>query len=397
MTTPKSGLSSRSPARALFIIVLIDLIGFGIVLPLLPGRAAEFTPSETAIGFLVASFSCMQFLVAPWWGRLSDRVGRRPILLLSLGASTVSYMLFAVAGSYWILLVSRVLAGAIGATVNVAQAYLADITPPQDRSRAMALIGVAFGLGFIIGPAIAGVSSLAGTAVPGFVAAALCLLSLIFGWYALQETRVQLVPTSPAPIPWRRTIVPYSVTLLSVVGFAVITVVFPLFTKEQLHFERYQTSALFVLMGLSSAVVQAWLIGRLAPRMGERSLMLLGSLLLSIGLAVIPVSFSAGVPIPLRLPVLMLALAALSAGTGFVWPAVAGYISRLTPESEQGHALGALHSVASIARVIGPVLVGLVGEQGGYDRAFLTGAGLAFLAAIGSLFATRSIVSLRQS
>lgn len=382
--------SARSPARVLFAIVLIDLIGFGIVLPLLPGRAAELTPSETAIGFLVASFSLMQFLVAPWWGRLSDRIGRRPVLLIGLAASSLSYLLFAVAQSYGILLLSRAIAGGMGATVNVAQAYLADITPARDRSRAMGMIGVAFGLGFIVGPAIAGVTSLAGAAVPGFVAAGLCLASLVFGWLALPETRIQPVPKEPGRIPWRRSTTPYVVTSLSVIGFAVITVVFPLFAKQDLHLERHQTSALFVLMGVSSAIVQAWLIGRLAPRVGERTLMFLGSLLLAIGLAAAPFCFAPQVPVAVRMPAFMLSLATLSAGTGFVWPAVAGYISKLTPESDQGQALGALHSVASIARVVGPVLVGMVGEEGRFHRAFLTGAGLAFLAALASLFSQRS-------
>lgn len=374
----------------LFAIVLVDLIGFGMVLPLLPGRGAEFTQSATAIGALVASFSLMQFLVAPWWGRLSDRIGRRPVLLAGLASSTVSYLLFAIAGNYWILLLSRVLAGGVGATVNVAQAYLADITPPGSRSRAMGMIGVAFGLGFIIGPALAGISSLIGVSVPGYVAAGLCLLSLIYAWVALAETAVQPCPRVRAPIHWSMVTVPYLVTLLSVIAFAVITVVFPLFTRQVLHLERHDTSALFVLMGVSSAIVQAWLIGRLAPRVGERTLMVLGSLLLGIGLAAAPYCYAAAIPAALRLPAFMVALATLSAGTGFVWPAVAGYISRYTREGEQGQALGALHSMASIARVVGPIVVGLVGERGGFDRAFLAGSALALLAAMVSLFTRRN-------
>jgi len=173
------------PGRILFAVVLIDLVGFGIVLPLLPSQAAQFSSSATAIGALVASFSLMQFLVAPWWGRVSDRIGRRPVLVLGLASSAVSYLLFALARDYWVLLLSRILAGGLGATVNVAQACLADITPPAGRARAMGIIGVAFGMGFIIGPAIAALTSHAGAAVPGYTAAAFCAASLLLAWFYL--------------------------------------------------------------------------------------------------------------------------------------------------------------------------------------------------------------------
>lgn len=387
MTGPSGVFGSGSPGRILFLIVLIDLVGFGIVLPLLPAQAAEFSASETAIGVLVASFSLMQFLFAPWWGRLSDRIGRRPVLLLGLAASAISYVLFALANGYWLLLLSRLLAGGIGATVNVAQAYLADVTPAKDRSRAMGMIGVAFGLGFIIGPAIAAATSRAGAVVPGLSAAAVCLLSLLLGWLRLPETVVHR-PTRPSgPLPWRLVTAPYTAMLLSVIGFAVITVVFPLYTVQALDLGRRETSSFFVLMGVSSALVQAWLIGKVAPRLGERAMMSVGSLLLAAGLAAAPFCHSPAMPASLQLPAFLLALATLAAGTGLVWPAVAGYISRRTPPAEQGRALGVLHSVASLSRAIGPVVVGFIGEQGGFRAAFLGGAILALGAAIAGVLA----------
>jgi DHA1 family tetracycline resistance protein-like MFS transporter len=380
----------RSPARVLFVVVLVDLIGFGIVLPLLPAQAAEFSSSETAIGALVASFSLMQFLLAPWWGRLSDRIGRRPVLLLGLASSAGSYLIFALARDYWVLLASRVLAGGLGATVNVAQAYLADITPAARRSRAMGMIGVAFGLGFIIGPALAALTSQGGAAVPGLTAAGFCLLSLGVAWLYLPETRVHRPANPTGPVPWNLVAAPYAVMLLSVVGFAVITVVFPLYTVQVLGLGRRETSMFFVLMGLSSALVQGWLIGKLAPRFGERRLMITGSLLLAIGLAAIPLAHSADFSASLRWVSFLGALIILSAGTGLAWPAVAGYISRRTSETDQGRALGVLHSVASISRVVGPIAVGFVGERGGFDAAFLASAGLALLAAATALIARRS-------
>jgi MFS transporter, DHA1 family, tetracycline resistance protein len=380
-----TGREGRSPGRILFVIVLLDLIGFGIVLPLLPAEAAEFSSSETAIGVLVASFSLMQFLLAPLWGRLSDRVGRRPVLLLGLGSSALSYLIFALAGNYWMLLASRIIAGGLGATVNVAQAYLADITPPERRARAMGLIGVAFGLGFILGPALAALTSRAGATIPGLTAAAFCVISLLAGWRLLPETRVHRPSSPTGPVPWKAVAAPYLVMLLSVVGFAVITVVFPLFTAQAMGLGRRETSMFFVLMGVSSAVVQAWLLGKLAPRIGERALMITGSLLLAIGLAGIPLVESGSVSAGLHWPLFLLALVAVSAGTGFVWPAVAGHLSRLIAAEDQGRALGVLHSVASIARVIGPILVGFIGERGGFETAFFFAAALSTLAAVAAV------------
>jgi len=377
--------SGPAAGRILFIIVLIDLIGFGIVLPLLPGYAAEFSGSETAIGALVASFSLMQFLVAPWWGRLSDRIGRRPVILIGLGSSAVSYLLFALARDYWILLLSRVLAGGLGATVNVAQAYLADITPPARRARAMGMIGLAFGLGFIVGPALAALTSHAGASIPGLTAAAFCAFSLFLGWRYLPETRVHR-PSSPrGPVPWGVAMPSYLVMLLSVIAFAVITVVFPLFTTQVIGLGRRETSMFFVLMGVSSAVVQGWLLGKLAPKTGERALMIVGCLLLAVGLALTPLARTMVPGVGMQWTVFLLALVALSAGTGFAWPAVAALISRTTREEDQGRALGMLHSVASIARVIGPILIGLVGERGGFEAAFFCGAALALAAALTAL------------
>lgn len=384
--------SGPAAGRILFIIVLVDLIGFGIVLPLLPAYAAEFSSSETAIGALVASFSLMQFLVAPWWGRLSDRIGRRPVILIGLASSAFSYLLFALARDYWVLLLSRLLAGGFGATVNVAQAYLADITPPARRARAMGMIGLAFGLGFIVGPALAALTSHAGTSIPGLTAAAFCGFSLFLGWRYLPETREHRPSGPRGPIPWGAAMPPYLVMLLSVIAFAVITVVFPLFANQVIGLGRRETSMFFVLMGISSAVVQGWLLGKLAPKTGERALMIAGSLLLAVGLALTPVAHTLGGGEGIRWTVFLFALVALSAGTGFVWPAVAALISRTTREEDQGRALGMLHSVASIARVIGPIFIGVVGERGGFEAAFLSGAVLALAAALTATLSPRSHV-----
>lgn len=378
------------PVPTVFWVVLVDLVGFGIVLPLLPSRAAEFTDNEMLIGIAVAAFSFMQFLLAPWWGRLSDRFGRRPVLMVGFLASALSYLLFAIADSYWMLLVSRVLAGGIGATVNVAQAALADVTRPEERSRAMGMIGVAFGLGFILGPAIAAFTSNAGPGLPGYCAAALCLVSFFLAWWRLPETLQVATPRPGASLRHWFSLGGAGVAMfLSVLAFAVITVIFPLYATQEMDLGRRAVSGFFVVMGLASAIVQAWLVGRLAPRWGERALMVMGGLLLGIGLAAIPLSHLADPALALELPGFLLALTILAAGTGLLWPAAAAHISRRYPEAEQGAALGALHSVASAARVIGPVLMGWIGEREGLGTAFWVAAILAAGAAVASVSSKR--------
>jgi len=258
-----------SPQQLIFLTVFIDLIGFGIVLPLLPSYAAAFRVSDTAIGFLVASFSLMQFLLAHWWGRLSDRIGRRPVLLVGLAGSAVSYLVFALAGSFWLLLVSRMVAGAMGATVNVAQAYLADVTAPERRASAMGLLGAAFGLGFVVGPALGGISSHWGDAGPGLIASGLTGINLLLAWRWLPESRPGGAPAAVAvPVHWSRFLAPFAAVGLSTIAFTVLYVVFPLQVERALGLDRHQSAYLFVLIGLVSAVVQGGLIGRLVARDG---------------------------------------------------------------------------------------------------------------------------------
>src|SRR6266496_2082475 len=180
----------------IFLTVFIDLIGFGIVLPLLPIFAKDFNANGFTIGLLMASYSAMQFLCAPLWGRLSDRIGRRPVLLISTAGAAVSYAIFAVGAGMpgptglAVLFASRIFAGICGANITVAQAYIADITPPEERSKKMGLIGMAFGLGFIFGPALGGVSlKFLGNTGPGWTAAALCAVNFLLAWFILSESR----------------------------------------------------------------------------------------------------------------------------------------------------------------------------------------------------------------
>lgn len=371
-----------SPTALIFITVFLDLIGFGIVLPLLPGYAARLHVSETAIGVLVASFSLMQFLLAHWWGRLSDRIGRRPVILVGLLGSSLSYLLFAFATTYWILLASRVLAGAMGATVNVAQAYLADVTTLAERPRALGLIGAAFGLGFVVGPGIGGLSATLGAAAPGLIAAALTAVNLGLAWWWLPESRRPGVPDrAEAPAHWSRFLAPFAALGCTTVAFTVLYVVFPLEVERRLGFDQHHAAYLFMLLGVVSAIVQGGLIGRLVARYGERHLILTGSVLLALGLAGLTQAFAAG---PTRAGLILLygGLLILATGSAIVAPSAAALVSRLAPADEQGSALGMLQSVGAVARIVGPILAGTVAAGLGAAAAFVVAGGIALLAGV---------------
>jgi multidrug resistance protein len=377
-----------SPTALIFLTVFVDLIGFGIVLPLLPSYAASFHVSDGAIGLLVASFSLMQFLLAHWWGRLSDRIGRRPVLLVGLAGSALSYLLFALAADFWVLLVSRLLAGGMGATVNVAQAYLADVTPQETRARAMGLVGAAFGLGFVVGPALGGITSRWGDAAPGLTASLLAALNCLLAWRWLPESRAgRTVAQRAVPVHWSRFTMAFGAVAFSTVGFTVLYVVFPLQVERALGFSRHQAAYLFVLIGVVSAVIQGGVIGRLVARVGERPLMAVGGGLLALGLGLLPFAFEQGGRG--GLPLLYTGLLVLAAGSAMIGPSAAAYVSRVAPADEQGRALGLLQSVGAVARIGGPILAGAVAGHSGARMAFFVACGAAGLAGVSAIVGGR--------
>ncbi len=384
MAHSASDRSTRSAAFPVFITVFIDMIGFGIVLPLLPSYASRMSVSDTGIGVLVASFSLCQFLLAPWWGRLSDRIGRRPVILLGLAGSALSYLVFAFAGSFLALLVSRVLAGSMGATINVAQAYLADVTPPERRSAAMGLIGAAFGLGFVVGPAIGGMTSRLGDELPGLVAAALCTGNFVLAFFRLPEpARHGARSTDAAAIDWPLLLPPALVVFLSAIAFTVMYVVFPLYLERTMGYDRHHTGYFFALLGLVTAAVQGGLVGRLVRRFGERRVMEAGCLIVALGLLLLPLVTSPRAPQAYHLPGLMVVLLLMGFGPGLISPSTSGYVSRLTSAGQQGRALGLLTSAGSVARVIGPVLAGALSTALGSPATFLAMAAVAAAGAVG--------------
>ncbi len=394
MPTPPTDNPVRDrPTRIVFLVVFVDLIGFGIVMPLLPSYGARYTANETLIGLLVAATPAMQLLTAPLWGRLSDRIGRRPVMLMSLAGAFLSYLMFALAGSFSALLLSRIVAGSCDASVGVGQAFLADRTRPEERAKAMGLIGAAYGLGFIVGPALAGISSLFGAAMPGIVATVLTganLLAALLVLPAGEPTRrqagkheVESVGVDARSTAERYT--PLVVAFLATLGFTVLYVLLSLFAERDLGYDRSKISALFVVLGVVTAIVQGMLVGRVAQRVGERGLIVLGAVVLSLGLGTLSGASRLAHSAVEATALVVLALVVIGVGWGLVGPGVAGYVSRHTPPERQGRSLGVLHAVGASARIIGPPMFGLLASLGSFVPPFCVAAGVAGLAAVVAL------------
>lgn len=378
----------RHPSVAVvFLTVFIDLVGFGIVVPMVPVFSRHLGAEGLMIGVAIAAFSAMQFVFSPVWGRLSDRYGRRPILLISTAGAAVSYALFAwscglgnsLSGLYWMIF-SRALAGACGGNITVAYAYIADLTLPEQRSRKMGLLGMAFGLGFVFGPFIGGVSlHHLGPTGPGWVAAGMCAANLLLASLVLGESRKP--GTAPAPHrphlkQWTHTLAQPKVGLL-VVLFFFTTFVFscfestlPLIVADNFGLDYSEDARvaskvayLFVYCGLIGAFVQGGAIGYLVKRLGEARLILWSLILTAISFAVLPfIKGSSDVTLrtvlqPHAIPFLLLlaALGLLSVGTSLTRPPLFGLLSNLTSAEEQGATLGVAQAAGSLARIIGPL------------------------------------------
>ena len=347
---------SRSILVVVFLTVFIDLVGFGIVIPLLPLYAKTHDPSPLGLCLLMASFSAMQFVFAPVLGRLSDRYGRRPVVLLSLLGTVASYLLFAFAHTIPGLFASRILAGITGGNIAAAQAIIADVTPPEERARGMGLVGMAFGLGFIFGPALGGFAVRFGEAGPGLAAAALSLTALLWAFLRLPETRpadaaprrAALLPVGALVKTFRRPGIGVFLLLsaLTTTAFANFEATFALFLSSTFSLTPDKVAGAFVAVGVLGVVVQGGLIRPLVKRFGEVRILVAGAALVLIGfLALLRAD---------RLLLLVPSVAILGVGIGITNPALSGVVSRRTSPAEQGEVLGAFQSMASLGRVIGP-------------------------------------------
>lgn len=393
-----------------FLTVTLDLIGFGIIIPIQPFYAERFGATATQVTLLGASYSLMQFLFTPLWGRLSDRVGRRPVMLVSIAAAAIGFTVFGLSGSLWMLFSARILSGIGTANIGTAQAIIADITAPKDRARGMGFIGMAFGLGFIVGPLLGGVFSQFGLATPAFIAAGLSALNWLIAYAKLPETHT---PGTVKEVHGRRGLGLSPAALKHALSFAGVGAVLWLYLMVTLGFSQMEqviglfiedvwvpgahtgatpeardalarqatqlTTWMLLVVGVAAAVVQGGLIGRLVARFGERTLVIAGTALMAVGLLLTPLT--AAMPYASILGIALI----LAVGSGITNPSMSALLSQAVPADEQGAVLGVGQSLSALGRVLGPAIAGVLFEMH---------IGLPFLTA-GVLVATCTLAALR--
>ena len=359
----------RSPLLVIFITVFIDLVGFGIVIPVLPYylENERFRASPIALGFLFASYSVMQLIFTPILGRLSDKHGRRPVLLFSIIGTGIGFFVMGAATTLWMLFAGRILDGITGGNISTAQAYVADITTPENRAKGMGLFGAAFGLGFIFGPALGGALSQWGTSVPFYTAAALAFGNAVLLYFTLPETVTESTMMRAATAKrgrasvWRQLAQPrlalvLAIYFLFVVAFSIMTTTFALYTMYRFDYDAQHNGYLFTFIGILAVIVQGGLIGRMVKRWGEPALVTAGALLLTSSLLVLPYTG----PQSGGLLALLMILAAFSVGNSLASPSLTSLASKSVGASEQGGVMGVTQSAGSLARAIGPVIGGFL-------------------------------------
>src|ERR1051325_3267051 len=360
----------RSPLVVIFTTVFIDLVGFGIVIPVLPyyAESSRFHATPRIVGLLFASYSVMQLIFSPILGRLSDKHGRRPVLLISIIGTGVGFLILGFANTLLLLFVGRILDGITGGNISTAQAYIADITTPENRAKGMGLIGAAFGLGFVFGPAIGGILTRWGVAVPFFFAAALCFLNAILLYFRLPETVTRDHPAKNRAGGGRgirqvlnsfkqpRLAFVLAIYFLFIVAFSIMTTSFSLYTMFRFGYDAQHTGYLFAYVGLIAVVIQGGLIGRLVKRFGELPLVIFGALCFAISLFAVPfVGPAAG-----GLAALLIGGGVFSMGNSLATPALTSLASKSVGPGQQGGVLGVTQSTASLARAVGPSVAALL-------------------------------------
>lgn len=394
----------RRARLTIFFTILLDLIGFGMIVPFLTFYAQEFHATPLLIGLLFSSYSLTQLLCAPLLGRLSDRLGRRPVLLASIAGSVVAYALFAAAPNYAVLLLARALAGVAAANYAIAQAYLADITPPEGRAKAMGLVGAAFGIGFVLGPALGGLLAHAGSLTPALAglgprivpvaAGLLAAVNLAFAATSLPESlspdlrrqaglrQGSWLGVTELREVWRDSPLRGLMLLFFLVMFcfAIMETTLALFCQARFGYGARETSWLFVFVGVVLVIVQGGLIGRLVKRYGERRMILGGILLMAAGLAALPLAPVSIPPAGAPLALLLAGLLLLAAGQGIHSPSSLGLLSRLTPQESQGSTIGLSRSFGALARILGPAAGTLIFATAGAGWPFWTAAALMLVA-----------------
>ena len=357
-------MTSNKVLVSIFLVVAVDVLGLTIVIPLLPFYAEEFGASPIVVGLLFASFAVCQFLAGPILGRISDRIGRRPTLIFSQIGTFIGFLVLGFANSLFLLFIARIIDGVTAGNLSIAQAYISDVTKPEERTKAFGFIGIAFGLGFLIGPAMSGFLSDFGHSVPAFAAAGLSLTSIICTIVLLPST-----PVAPSPSPRKGRLSGFSeylrrpATRRSLLEFFAFALAFALligglamFLERQFGFKARETGYLFAFSGLMGAIVQGGLVGRVATAWGEVKLSTIGFFAMAI--SYIPMGFIHD----WRL--FLIGVVVGGFGSSVTRPALTTLLTKSVGPHEQGEALGVSQSLNSIAQIIGPILAGVLIEQG---------------------------------
>ena len=367
----------------LIITAFVDMVGLLMVIPLMPFYARKMGAGSLMVTVMVVSFTAAQLLSAPLWGRFSDKYGRRPALLVGLGAAAMAYVVFAFANSIWLLLLSRIVQGAGGGTVGVVQAYVADATEPQNRAKALGWLSAATNVGVALGPPMGSLALLAGHSGPGLLAAALCLVNMLFAWKYLGESRDMeaarnstrrpnasreaiLRVLSHAKEPGPRLIWIYAIAMGS---FSAVTAILPLFLADQFGIGEHKVWIFFTYIGVISVITRAGILGWAVEKYGEARLARIGLVLLAAGLA--------SYPFVHNLVLLAIGIALVPLGTAFTFRCVTSLLSKVIPANERGLYMGVQQTYGGLSRVIIPLWAGFSYDHFGRAVPFLTSATLA--------------------
>lgn len=364
----------------LIITAFVDMVGLLMVLPLMPYYARDLGAGSLLVAVMVVSFTAAQLLSAPLWGRFSDRYGRRPALLVGLGAAAIAYIVFAFASTIWLLLLSRVVQGAGGGTVGVIQAYVADSTEPQNRAKALGWLSAATNLGVALGPPLGALALLGGRSGPGLMAATLCLINMGFAWRYLSESRdmEDARDTTRKPRTSReviRRVVTHAgeaaprliwIYAISMGAFSAITAILPLFLADQFGVGEKNVWIFFTYIGVISVVTRAAFLGRMVEHFGEVRLSRIGLILLAAGLAAYPFVHD--------YVLLAVVVAMVPLGTAFTFPCVTSLLSRMISSNERGLYMGVQQTFGGLSRVVIPLWAGFSYDHFGRAVPFLTSA-----------------------
>jgi MFS transporter, DHA1 family, tetracycline resistance protein len=382
----------KSQLTIIFFTVFIYLVGFGVIIPLTPLLGREFGATSTQVGLLMSIYSFMQFLFSPFWGKISDRIGRRPVLLFCLLGEGASYILFASARSLELLFIARAFAGFFGASISTASAYISDITPPNQRSKGMALIGAAFGLGFIVGPALGGALTIwgesiskaphYGTSFALLWVAVICFSNFLFGLKYLKESLQKTADFKPRDLNRIKQIIHYfeqpligslmAVFFINSMAFSTMEATLVLLLGDRFGWGIKEVSFGFAYIGVLSTINQGYVVRKLLPKLGEKKMMTIGLSALAVSLVGIAVSY--------HLWMMAIVMTIMSVGYSFTNPSTLGSISLIAPANEQGAVMGTTQGLAALGRILGPAFGGFVYGAVSQVTPFLSAAVMALIA-----------------